>query len=78
MFGVGSGRGASVTGGGNFGCWPVVVKGSGTLLTYQTTPATAMTPTTRPMNSPSRVPPPDVLRAGVLRGFMSRLMQVFL
>jgi hypothetical protein len=64
------------TGGGSLGCWPVVVNGSGALLMYQTTPATAITPMTRPMNKPSRVPPPDFLPGGALRGFMSRLMEV--
>jgi hypothetical protein len=68
--------GLLATGGGSLGCWPVVVNGSGALLIYQTTPATPMTPMTRPMNRPNNVPPPDFLAGGVLRGFMSRLMEV--
>ena len=42
--GVGGATGLAAMGGDSLGCCPLVVKGSGALLMYHTTPATAMTP----------------------------------
>ena len=44
------------------GRWPLSANGVGALLMYQTTPAAATTPMTRPRNRPISVPPFDFFR----------------